>query len=690
MSSDFSVGGGGTSRFDTYHSRSEGGGSGGSRYPSPFFDISHTYLPTSVQHMFRWCRYYFMVSPLINAVSYKMAEYPVTPIIFDEEDPAIRDKWTNIAENHLKLRSFQIEAGLDYFCYGNAIISIHWPFEKNLICKGCKHAVRIDKVPYKFRNLQYNMLCPKCEQTTEAEVDDHNIKNLKGIRLMRWNPEYVRIENNELTGESDYFFEIPQTIKNDILMGKPHLVERIPHVFIEAMRRNKAIRFTDDQIFHLKRPTIAQKDMGWGMPLILPVLKDTYYLQILRKAQEAIAQQHIVPLRILFPQAGSASSDPFSMTDLGMWRKRIEAEIQKWRNDANYIPILPLPVGNEVIGGEGKALMLHQEMRAWSEQIVAGMHVPIEFVFGGLQYSGSNVSMRMLENQFLGYRTMQLIMVRDFILGRVADYMGWVRPKMRFKRFKMADDLQRSALNFQLNQAQKISDTTLLDDMDYDLVQEEKYKAAELQKQLDNQRKMQIANANLQGELSVIQARYQVQAQKIMADAGMGQPGSGADGQQAAQMMSGGDGSGGQGGAPAAPAGGGGTMPGGGQMPGSETQQPLQGQEVAPGVPESVRVYPENAGEAPEEGIPEVLRSPLNMGLKQSGIDLLYIARRVATDLEKKDEGTRQADLFTMKASNPELYKLVSDIITSGKGSQKDPLDPLQSPLPELKPPRAA
>jgi hypothetical protein len=38
------------------------------------------------------------------------------------------------------------------------------------------------------------------------------------------------------------------------------------------------------------------------------------------------------------------------MTDLGMWRKRIEAEIHKWRQDPNYIPILPLPIGNETIG----------------------------------------------------------------------------------------------------------------------------------------------------------------------------------------------------------------------------------------------------------------------------------------------------------------------------------------------------
>src|SRR5690606_6737347 len=173
---------------------------------------------------------------------------------------------------------------------------------------------------------------------------------------------------------------------------------------VEAMRRNKFIRFTDDNVFVMRRPIISQKDNGWGMPLILPVLKDAFYLQVLRKAQEAIAQEHIIPLRILFPQAGSSTSDPYTTIDLNAWKNRVEGEIAKWKYDNNYMPIMPLPIGNETIGGEGKALGLYQEMQVWSDQIVMGMGVPLEFVKGGLQYSGSNVSMRMLENMFIGYR----------------------------------------------------------------------------------------------------------------------------------------------------------------------------------------------------------------------------------------------------------------------------------------------
>ena len=64
---------------------------------------------------------------------------------------------------------------------------------------------------------------------------------------------------------------------------------------------------------------------------------------------------------------------------------------------------MPMPLGTQTIGGQGRALILHQEYRIWSEQIIAGMGVPPEFVFGGVQYSGTNLTMFQLHNKFLSY-----------------------------------------------------------------------------------------------------------------------------------------------------------------------------------------------------------------------------------------------------------------------------------------------
>jgi len=293
---------------------------GAIRYPSPFFDIGHTYLPNSFKTMLRWCRYYFLTNPLINAVCYKMAEYPVTDLIFDSDNEQDNDKWNRFFSQILHYKKFEIEAGLDYNTYGNAFISLFFPFQKLLKCKSCGCLTKVQKQKYIFREYQFIGECPSCRHYGEFTVKDHYIKSVRDIRLIRWNPEYITIQHNEATGENRYYYTIPPSMANDVRMSKRHIIENIPQVFIEALRKNKALLFSKQNIYHMQRPTIAQKDRGWGMPMILPVLKDTFYLQILRKAQEAIAIEHIVPMRILSPQSASGTADVYSTVNLTQWR----------------------------------------------------------------------------------------------------------------------------------------------------------------------------------------------------------------------------------------------------------------------------------------------------------------------------------------------------------------------------------
>jgi hypothetical protein len=662
----------GASRFSGQRGRTaDGTGRSGIRYPSPFFDIGHTYLPPSQKALLRWCRYYYLVNPLINATITKMAEYPVTEIIVDERDAKVKEKWEELLGQHLRYRAFQIECGLDYYTYGICFVTIHFPFTKYLICRNCNHEVKASKTMYRWRNLEYIMECEKCHAVAPAKVKDFYERDVRRIRLQRWNPEYVNVDPGFAGADPIYTFELPLQLRNDLILGKKNVLDTIPDVFVEAMRRSKYIAFSPENVFVIKRPIISQKDEGWGMPLIFPVLKDTFYLQILRKAQESIAAEHIVPLRILFPQAGSGTADPYTTINLDTWKTRIEMEIAKWKYDNNYIPILPLPVGNETIGGDGKALGLYQEMDVWSKQIVAGMGVPYEFVFGGLTYSGSNVSMRMVENMFIGYRTDHDNMLNQFVIRRIATFMGWKPIHAHMARFKMADDLQRMTYFFQLNQAQKISDQTLLQESDQDPVVELERKEKELERQMAYQRKMQLAQANTQAEVMAITNRAQAEAAMQMQAAGMALPGAGG-----AQSVDG-----------AAPAAAGAGQAG--QQAGQEGEM-LDGQQVDPAMPAGSTVSAENMQGAPADGIPLEAQSPLTQGMKGGGANLLYLAKRAANQLEKMDMSTKSMELSRMKATNPQLFMLVQRIVLDQKGSQADPLNAAQSPPPQQRPTRRA
>lgn len=628
----------GASRFGQTRGRMQGTMGQGVNYPSPFFDVAHTYLPTTIKQLFKYCRYYFLTNPLVNATVFKLAEYPVTDIIIDHENPTVKRRWMEYYHDHLRYRAFQVESGLDYFCYGNGLNSVSFPFQKYLTCRTCKWTERADKTKrfWTFTNLEFRLQCPRCGQTGPAIAYDHYYRNASGIRLIRWNVEDVEINYNDISGESTYFYTVPGPLRNDILIGKKESVATTPQIFIQSIKQRKGVIFSKDNLFHLKRPTLAAQDRGWGTPLILPVLKDTFYLQIMKKAQEAVLLEHIVPLRLIFPQAASGTSDPFTTINLVDWRDQVASEIARWRYDNNYIPIMPLPLGQQSIGGDGRALLLFNEMQSLSEHIIMGMGVPREFLMGGMSYAGTNVSMRMLENAFLSYVGRHRLMAR-WVMKMVAHFMGWPEANVRFKPFKMADDLQRKAYIFQLNQAGKVSDQTLLADADLEQEEEDEIMIRETDKRLEATKKQQLAMAEVQGEQQVIMMKQQAKAQEAMAQA-----------QQA----------------PNAPG-----EPGG----------PVEGAMGAP----------------PPEGAMAQAQSPLNagqdlqaQGQQQGGVDIQQMAQSYAEQIMQLPPDQQQMALDAISAQSPELAQLVHQFLSQMGGGQQQGTGVDQRPLPEKLPAR--
>jgi hypothetical protein len=1066
------------------------------QYPSPFFDIAQTYLPATVKQMFRWCRYYYLVNPLINAVVSKMAEYPVTDVLLDSEDAGTKELWAHMLMEHLRYRAFQVEIGLDYYAYGNGLVSIYFPFVKMIECRSCGFKKQARDAEYAFRNYEFIWNCPKCGHHGPAKPFDHYVKAPRGIRLLRWNPEDIDVRYNDLNGQNQYYYEIPVPLKSDITMGKKSVIETVPQLFIEALRQKKAVVFSKDNLFHLKRPSLAGKDRGWGTPMILPVLKDTFYLQVMRKAQECVSLsslletstglhfaddvsvgdvvrthtgnwktvekkwyrdareeeigrkititglrsfpttyspqhpvftlrrtdenrrsdtkdvqrssvilrnphlyeevlcpaeqlqvgqyvlyprylpcrestidvaertglvstndwvysgcgegtatafeslergehvahdnagraakrnikedrtpkrfpskinmtpeiayilgwyagdgscgsrhvcfslgkkdnptplmqairlvfdveptielgasvdtvvlsdviarklikglipgtarfkkaplevlngtdqiklsylkglweadgcgkqgqlrgmlvttsidqaydayrillhlgciatigkrrprtghingqiirsgrsysvavcnasfdrlralwecgsgpevisgksgffwkeyfatrvcaieeveeqqyidfkvegdstfctpgtatknsillEHIVPLRIMFPQAGSNTSDPYTSTNLLEWRDKVSLEIRKWRVDQNYIPIMPLPIGTQTIGGDGRALLLTQEMRVWSEQIVAGMGIPNELIFGGMSYSGSNVSLRMLENMFLGYLQDHLALLK-WVIRSVADYLNWPMVGARFKPFKMADDLQRKAYLFQLNQAGKLSDESLLADADFESSREDKHIRRETDRRADANRKMAVAQAEVQGEAQMIQMRWQMKAQTEQMKMQTALQLSAAQQQAATQV--------------------------GAQNYMMQAQSAMQQGQPPPTPPPELTPQPQEPLQLPHD-----VQSPLTVQSiqpipptatgeslsQQVNVDVLALAQQAAGYIKGLDPISQARALSHLKQTQPELHHAVYRLMTTS-----NPVEgPEQSsrPLPQERAPR--
>ena len=622
-------------------------------YPSPFFDVAQNYIPKTIKGCFDWCSYYQLTNPLISSITNKLATYPITDLIYEDDNKGITESYKHLFEDTFLMRQFLIETNLDRYTYGNSFTSVSFPFKKVLICKNCGADYDVRNSKYKWKGFNFHIDCQSCGAGGPAKVKDEPLRSASKIKLIRWNPKSITIKNNEVTANKLYYYTMPQHLKNDIMLGKPEVIETIPQAFIEAVRKKKAILLETDKLFHSKRPSISREpaDNGWGAPLILPVLKDIFFLQVLRKAQEAVALEHIVPMRVMFPQITADGNNPYAQINLQDWQNEVESQIKKWRLDNNHIPVMPVPVGYQMIGGQGRGLLLHQEVRIYNDQIIAGMGVPTGFFYGEAQYSGASVNLRALENEFLGNRQDMLRLV-CFIRDHVATFLDLPKIPLRFKPFKMADDIQRASFDMNLANAGMISRRTFLESRDFNFENEQELIAAEGKRFAKQSRDNMVAQTESQGESMLIQTRYQIQSQMLQQEA-------------QAQM---------------------------GPPPGQEQQQQQQAgqqqqQETPQQQPEQQQPQQEGAEQPQQQAAPEqvagVDQSPINQGASGNMVDLFASAKRLTSELKKMDEVDRYRSLARLRASNPEIYVLVNNAL-NGTGVSA------MNALPTMRPPRAA
>jgi hypothetical protein len=486
------------------------------QYPNPFFDLSRHYFPKTVKTLFKYCRIYFYQNEYIHNVIMKLAEYPVTDFIYDDiQDSTIRKNYEQLLDHYLNLKSFLIEVGLDYFTYGNCIISANMKFKRFLECPVCGHKEPGENIKFRWINYEFVGKCLNKEcgaDGVQFKIDDRYLKSPKYLKFIKWAPENINIDYDDLTGEARYFYTMNDKTNKAIREGKPDIVIRVPKIFIDAIKKSKKIELDPRNLFHLRRPTLSEEDQGWGKPLLLPCMKMLWYMQTLRRGNEAIVSDHLVPMRSMFPSA-QQNLDPFTQLNMGQWRSSVEDQILKWRRDPNAIAVFPLPIGYQSLGGDARVLMVTPELKYLEESIINALGVPLEFIKGGSTWTSSSVSLRIVENHFLTYREELDKLMNYFIIPKIRYFLGYPPVSISFKKFKMMDDVQSKEVMLQMSQLNKISDTTLLTEFGLDAAEERANRRKEIKAQNELNTEAIVSQADAQGRAVLQQTRYQVRAQ---------------------------------------------------------------------------------------------------------------------------------------------------------------------------------
>lgn len=488
------------------------------QHPNPLFDFLTTFVPRKLKSLFQYCEYLYYNSPQIFAALNKFAIYPVTEITYDTENASLKKKYKRLLEKTIFLKNTMVRTGIDRHVYGNSFTSIYFPFKRFLTCPECGHSKNIRFIKYKFKvkkkRVSWTYKCDKCAQTVRGKVEDKRLRMAKGINIIRWDPKTIEIEHNQITGESEYYYKIPAEMQEQIRRGNRHILNTMPLAFIETVAQGKLFRFSPGKIYHMKADAPSGIDNRWGFPGLMSTLKQFFYVAVLRKANEAIALEHIVPFRVLHPSQLTANSDPTVTISLSNWVNETKLNLKAWRRDPLHLMFSPVPLSTTQLGGNGRALMVTGEITEAENSIIASMGIPREFLYGGLSAAGGGVTLRMLENQLLNY-TSDLVAQSQWITDQCAIYMGWKKIEIGLESFKLIDDVQQKMMLMNANQSTGgtlISNTALASVLGYDLDEQRDLRVQETldeqKSQISLDQKMQALHSNL-AEQARAQSQYQ-------------------------------------------------------------------------------------------------------------------------------------------------------------------------------------
>jgi hypothetical protein len=483
-------------------------------YADPMRLWAHAHTPRDLKNLFKWVEYLYYNSAQIFAGVKKFAEYPITEINYKTDNQRLKEKYQMVLEKVLGAKRACIKVSLDLQVYGNSFSSVQLPFKRNLVCEHCSSSHDIKYVDFKYdpNKVKFNGKCPNCEKSSVFEVKDTKIVDPKRIHIIRWDPKRMDISYNPITNEYEYFLELPEDLADRIKNGDRHICMTTPMSVLETVASDERFKFAPGEIWHMKSDAPAGVESGWGYPQLVACMPLFYHAAILRRANEAIALDRIVPKRIIHPAATSGNADPITTISVQKWMSDMEYSLKQWNRDPNHIMMAPVAVATSQISGDGRALLVSQEISQAEDSIIAAMGFPKEFIYGGLSFTGSSVTLRMLENQ-LETSVFQLNNFLQWVSNKVGQYLSWETIEVELGDFKMVDDVQQKQLMLQLWQGGVISKTSVAETFGIDLLSER-----------DRMREEQLADMRLQKEVSIEQQKLQNSiAEQAKAQAQMGQ-----------------------------------------------------------------------------------------------------------------------------------------------------------------------
>lgn len=489
-----------------FFSRGAGVTHGEHGFADPFNDIATTQMPTTMKSALWWSEYIWQIVGTYRTAMERIVSHFLTELEIGGEEVGDdeKKKYKEYLNDELGLLNFMSIALKDRLCYGNFFGSVIVPFRRYLQCPktGDMYPLKVVYNNFNFQfDAQFNFVatCPKTGWRGPWHVVDKPKEESDRLILKRWNPHEIEILHDPYTDEVSYLWRIPEYYKRMVKEGNLFHLERVSKQVLQAIKQDKLFRFYPDTIYHMREPTLAGiRAMGWGLPRSLVNYRQLWYLQVLRRYNEAIALDYVIPFRLITPEVkaggggagGFAMNDPMASYNMGDFRSQIRNMINRRRRDPAGWNTLPFPVKYQILGGEASQLAPTEMITQAYDTLLNESGVPVEFYQGSLTMQTGPVGIRLFESMHRGLVD-DANKFAQWTVDAISKILSWQQIDCKLKPVTIADDMQKQMAALQLMMGQQLSGTSGLAAIGYDWETEQRRIADEARKQQEMQARMQ-------------------------------------------------------------------------------------------------------------------------------------------------------------------------------------------------------
>jgi hypothetical protein len=436
------------------------------QFGDPFLVPSWSVVPEDLRSIFDICQFLYIRTPEWANAAERTVSYFLTDVEFignKSGDKREQDEVREYLREQVGYWEHQQELGNDHACYGNAFGRIHFPFYRFLLIPTnngiAERAVEsATGVTYNYLTMKYTIDDPTTahhaasgRRRIEVDFIDRRSRDINRVRFSRIDPRYVYIRHAVRSTRSWIIERFEPLFLASIKKGDLWQVNETPMSILEAISKGSDFLYDDDQIFHLKKPTISGvSNTGWGLPSVLSNFSNLHQLAVLRRVDEAVGLDYMMPFRIISPGMGSADLNSFANSgSMGVWSSMLQQMVANKRTDPYAIHTSPFPIQFQEVGATGKSLTPKENMEWQTNALLNAGGFPAELFTSTLTYQQVPTAMRLFEStwQFLANALNRHL---RWTMRQIRDANGQEQMNVQVRRPSFIDDIEARHIYLQL------------------------------------------------------------------------------------------------------------------------------------------------------------------------------------------------------------------------------------------------